>query len=1119
MPVADAGSACPDLTPVLRSLGLQRFARVLAARRVTLTRLRTGAAGGKELRACGMAADDAMALMLAVTSSKCGWAHAPSVAQSIVEWDALLRSFDVGLEHHGPALARSRLRAQSLALNLASEAQLVGAGVPPDDAARLCRCARIFQAAAYRLALDLAAPRAHARPHPPDPAESDSAGASVKVCVEGHTPSAPPRREEAPSTASRAASLQLEQRLARLLSTPRTAAEQTSGDSPSAPPAAAALRGAGAHLPPRGVSFASQGAQTRSQHAAAAAPSAAVPRGESARPARASAPSALAPVSQQHPSSIPTRRYSGQTTAPTRRCGDGTATPTRRYSGATSPARRFNGTTTTPTRRCGDTTLTPTRRYSGVSPTPARRYIGATTTPTCRYEATLPPPPVATPPPPPLATAAAAPDPPQPPPPVLVSDSETCFPSLSLESGPRGPPQFRTWHWTKVSAHRATGSLWRTAAEKAQEHEDVAADLLEAGLEEHFSRKPPPQLKRVASVGSAMRSSSGPKRLSVLEGKRAYIFDIELAQFRTSFELLAETVRELDPYDELQLDQIEGLLKLLPTEEELSRVGQLEAELCAGASPAGEGMISDKLSHETWESLTRTEQFLLAFCRIPRLAQRLHVIAFMRMFDAEFAGIKARLELLADAAHQVRSSAALVAFLEACLLLGNFLNRGTTYANAKGFTMSSLQQLVQIKSSVDKSSLMELVVSRLPKWAPEAAALSDELSLVKPASRETVGALNETLGEIRAGAARLFSELEELPPSTLPPEVVKGSLQVRLQCRAAALLVLQTSVAGIVFWVLYPSGGSGGAKQRAGKPPSATEIKKGCCSSGEAHRSGQLTCTREGEWHVLRLSGLKEGAEYSVAFVGERDCPRRPTLERLREGRALSSPRSSILPSPAGTPASSRKANGAQLRRKEPPSPPLPPRPEQTVLSAVTTFGFRHTSSPDGPTPTEAARKRLEHELRKTAESDGTVDAPTYSQSSEVRLSAFGEHVVTGMKALEAERERMRCNLEEMVRWLGEPYSNEEEAHEVLRTVAVALADVESARESVHAQRREREQQREFLHCGKQSSASWVPADDTRDQRSYGGLNPLCPAPSYASVAPSGPPAPCSAASSDSETF
>ena len=110
------------------------------------------------------------------------------------------------------------------------------------------------------------------------------------------------------------------------------------------------------------------------------------------------------------------------------------------------------------------------------------------------------------------------------------------------------------------------------------------------------------------------------KRVSILEGKRAYIFSIELAQFRMGFDELTDLVLELDPLGRLTLEQIEQLLKLMPTEEESVRIAQLEAELLGRTTP--DGLTSELLSNADLEGLGRTEQFLLTVGRIPRLAHR-----------------------------------------------------------------------------------------------------------------------------------------------------------------------------------------------------------------------------------------------------------------------------------------------------------------------------------------------------------------------------------------------------------------------------------------------------------------------------------------------------------------
>ena len=387
-----------------------------------------------------------------------------------------------------------------------------------------------------------------------------------------------------------------------------------------------------------------------------------------------------------------------------------------------------------------------------------------------------------------------------------------------------------------------------------------------------------------------------------------------------------------------------------------------------------------RLTRSDLESLGRTEQFLLAVGRIPRLAQRLHVIAFMRSFDAERQSLQGRLTLVADATEQVVRSEALVAFLEVCstvqirpmsprlkfgrsvpllwwardggaywvlhadvvtplwhapcsgqlvletsaqvcLRLGNFMNRGTAYANAKGFSMGSMQQLVNIKSVIDRSTLMEVLVERLATMgaapptdleergdvggeqgeesreergglkgdlggergdvpgeqgdeadgtAGQSQSLVDrlceELHLLRSASRENLQALNEVHAEIRAGAIRVRSELEELPPLTMPPEVIDGTLGVRMQCRAAALLTVRVTVAGKLHWALYPTT-AGPTGKAVGATPSRKPLASpqakpnvgspGAKAKGDARRFGADRPTAD---------EVKKGSGFSTDF-------------------------------------------------------------------------------------------------------------------------------------------------------------------------------------------------------------------------------------------------------------
>ena len=100
-------------------------------------------------------------------------------------------------------------------------------------------------------------------------------------------------------------------------------------------------------------------------------------------------------------------------------------------------------------------------------------------------------------------------------------------------------------------------------------------------------------------------------------------------------------------------------------------------------------------------------------CRIPRYRQRLKSLYFKKTLDERLGDIKPRVEDVLFGCQEVVTSQKLRKVLEVVLAFGNFMNRGNR-ANAFGFKLTSLNKIMDTKSSIDRDvTLLHYLVKTL----------------------------------------------------------------------------------------------------------------------------------------------------------------------------------------------------------------------------------------------------------------------------------------------------------------------------------------------------------------------------------------------------------------------
>lgn len=342
-------------------------------------------------------------------------------------------------------------------------------------------------------------------------------------------------------------------------------------------------------------------------------------------------------------------------------------------------------------------------------------------------QSSLPPPPPPLPPPPPfpesltisapqsrssVASHGAPPLPPPPPMSGVVSD----LPDLPQRK-PSVP--MRQFHWSDIKRHQVKKTIFITNS-LIEKCGDV--DIEEKELERLFTTKTKESKRKLDRVKPQVQEV-----FQLLDGRRSHNFAIILRNVRIPHEDLANAILNMDE-TLLTSSRIEALLKIMPTQEEINLVSAFDGDVSRLAEP---------------------EQFILAVKDIPLLEQRLTAWNFRNKFSRLVASVKPDLDNLMRAAEQVQKSSSFHKLLSIILAIGNYLN--SSRRAAWGFKITSLNKLVDVRSSAKRTNLLQYLVQLVKTKYPHVLALFNELEDVPSAARIDMQSVQLDIGELKRG--------------------------------------------------------------------------------------------------------------------------------------------------------------------------------------------------------------------------------------------------------------------------------------------------------------------------------------------------------------------------------
>ena len=331
------------------------------------------------------------------------------------------------------------------------------------------------------------------------------------------------------------------------------------------------------------------------------------------------------------------------------------------------------------------------------------------------YRSSVPPPPV--PPPPPPAPGV-------PPPPGM-------FPRLPpTNNHPKPKKPMKSLNWDKISDQKVSGTVWTKL-----QHEKVYNKLDLDDFEKTFSAYQKQQ--NIDGEDQSNRSSKH-KELTVIDGRRAQNCTILLSKLKLSNEEVIKAVTDMDSREDLPKDMLEQLLKFVPTTEEIQLLSEHSQEI---------------------DNMARADKFLFEASRVFHYESILKALYFKKKFPERLGDIRPKINAVIDSSTSMSKSPKLKQLLEIILALGNFMNRGQR-GNATGFKLSSVNNIIDTKSSVDRNiTLLHYLVDVLEKRFPKIMPLESELPDVKLASKVHLTELDKDIVVLRSGLSEIEKEI------------------------------------------------------------------------------------------------------------------------------------------------------------------------------------------------------------------------------------------------------------------------------------------------------------------------------------------------------------------------
>ena len=316
-----------------------------------------------------------------------------------------------------------------------------------------------------------------------------------------------------------------------------------------------------------------------------------------------------------------------------------------------------------------------------------------------------------------------------------IANNSLIDPTKDLPLPPKNK-NIKKYQWSPIKANTYKGSFWKEMQEK-QDKEKVKNIVDYELLEQMFCEAKQDSNKNKNNNSNQVKTGV----VKLLDDKKLMNIQISLSKVEFTQEKMKDILTTYDQDNIFDIDTIETIISLYPTDEETNLLKNYTGDVSALSPP---------------------EQFCYMLISIDNCIKILNFLKFKKNLINDFRVILISIRILSETLKSINNSMKFKQVLFTIRQIGNYLNHGTANGKALGFSITSLDKLDDIKSyNKDKSSLFDFVVMNIKKKEPELIAFYNEFNRLDEGCQIDKAELDKQIKTIESGINLIHNEINK----------------------------------------------------------------------------------------------------------------------------------------------------------------------------------------------------------------------------------------------------------------------------------------------------------------------------------------------------------------------
>ena len=316
-----------------------------------------------------------------------------------------------------------------------------------------------------------------------------------------------------------------------------------------------------------------------------------------------------------------------------------------------------------------------------------------------------------------------------------IANNSLIDPTKDLPLPPKNK-NIKKYQWSPIKANTYKGSFWKEMQEK-QDKEKVKNIVDYELLEQMFCEAKQDNNKNKNNNSNQVKTGV----VKLLDDKKLMNIQISLSKVEFTQEKMKDILTTYDQDNIFDIDTIETIISLYPTDEETNLLKNYTGDVSALSPP---------------------EQFCYMLISIDNCIKILNFLKFRKNLVNDVRVILISIRILSETLKSINNSMKFKQVLFTIRQIGNYLNHGTANGKALGFSITSLDKLDNIKSyNKDKSSLFDFVVMNIKKKEPELIAFYNEFNRLDEGCQIDKAELDKQIKTIESGINLIHNEINK----------------------------------------------------------------------------------------------------------------------------------------------------------------------------------------------------------------------------------------------------------------------------------------------------------------------------------------------------------------------